>query len=341
MKGIQRAKKGFSLIEVIISVAVLAVLMIPIASVTIATVKRNDEAEDKQRANFEGQKLLEELKSFDNITINPATATSVEKAILPNGESLDVTRGTNANPLLPGPIEKFTKISYPLTGANSDLYATYVLNRKLDATYSDVTPYAINMNEYKQALYFFKDASNTQSVGLDSDYDGNPDSTSVLTDISAHNLLVLHINNAMQIQLYKREFTGGTFVNHPIGTAIDAQPLVTGNKILIKLDTSYINITNNINLYVESEYTQPITFVVFRDDRPQNQGTIEIKTKVPNPDTHLSTIKMADSINVQNNKSTYRATNIGDLYAIHVEITKPSLSSPIFEGDAIENILVN
>ena len=41
MKGIKRAKKGFSLIEVIISVAVLIILMIPIASVTISTVKSN------------------------------------------------------------------------------------------------------------------------------------------------------------------------------------------------------------------------------------------------------------------------------------------------------------
>ena len=47
----RRKNTGFTLVEVVISAAILAILIIPIASLTITTIKTSDSAEDKQKAD--------------------------------------------------------------------------------------------------------------------------------------------------------------------------------------------------------------------------------------------------------------------------------------------------
>lgn len=65
-----KAKKGMTLIEVIISVALLSILMVPISSLVMSSLKNNIDAEDMQKASYIGQKVLEELKSYDEIKLS-------------------------------------------------------------------------------------------------------------------------------------------------------------------------------------------------------------------------------------------------------------------------------
>lgn len=65
-----KAKRGFSLIEIIISVALLAILLIPISNVVIGTTKKNKDAEIKNKVTTEAQKVLEELNSYDTLTFD-------------------------------------------------------------------------------------------------------------------------------------------------------------------------------------------------------------------------------------------------------------------------------
>lgn len=64
-----KAKKGMTLIEVIISVALLSILMVPISSLVMSSLKNNIDAEDMQKASYIGQKVLEELKAYDEIKL--------------------------------------------------------------------------------------------------------------------------------------------------------------------------------------------------------------------------------------------------------------------------------
>ena len=343
MRGIKRVKKGFSLIEVVISVAILVILMIPIASVTISTIKRNAEAEDKQRANFEGQKLLEELQSYNRVTL---TGAGVATGTLPNNDTLNINRDAIVLPATTGPIKSLSKVSYQLTGENSDLYANYQYIRNLDATYDDITPPAIVDAQYKQKLYFFSTATGTtytNSVGFDDDSTHAKDISYIQpqTVVEPRRILVLKIDDQMRMQLCTREFiaaigiTPASVLDTNIGMLVT--PLVgAGDKILIKLDREFKG--DNVNLYVESQYALPITFVIFKEDKPT--GKVEIKTSITNPDTHTPTTKILNNINVQNNQSTYQADNIGDLYTIKVEIFKLNSTKPLFTGDAIGNVLV-
>jgi len=65
-----KAKKGMTLIEVIISVALLAILIIPLSSLVMSSLKNNINAEDMQKASYIGQKVLEELKAYDEIKLD-------------------------------------------------------------------------------------------------------------------------------------------------------------------------------------------------------------------------------------------------------------------------------
>lgn len=64
MAGI-RHKKGFTLIEVILSIAILSIIIGPILSLTLSTVKINKQSDDKLKAISLAQKHLEEIKSSE------------------------------------------------------------------------------------------------------------------------------------------------------------------------------------------------------------------------------------------------------------------------------------
>ncbi len=69
MKKTSRRKKGITLIEAIISVALLSILIVPIGGMIINSFKTNKNAQIKQNASYIGQKALEELKIYDNIKL--------------------------------------------------------------------------------------------------------------------------------------------------------------------------------------------------------------------------------------------------------------------------------
>lgn len=69
MKQKRKAKKGVTLIETIISVALLAILIVPLSNVVLATFKTNKDGELKQKASFIGQKVLEEMEAYDELKL--------------------------------------------------------------------------------------------------------------------------------------------------------------------------------------------------------------------------------------------------------------------------------
>lgn len=66
-------KKALTLIEVVISLAILFIIMIPISTMAIQTVKMNKQAEDKQQATALAQKLMEKVKSLPKFSSGELT----------------------------------------------------------------------------------------------------------------------------------------------------------------------------------------------------------------------------------------------------------------------------
>lgn len=64
-----KIKKGMTLIEVIISVTLLSILLVPLSTVVISSLINSKDGEYKQKASYIGQKVIEELKAYDKITL--------------------------------------------------------------------------------------------------------------------------------------------------------------------------------------------------------------------------------------------------------------------------------
>lgn len=69
MRKLNKKKKGISLLEIVISIAILAIISIPISAMILTSVKTNKNSEDKQKAALLGQQILEEIRS-QKIDIN-------------------------------------------------------------------------------------------------------------------------------------------------------------------------------------------------------------------------------------------------------------------------------
>jgi len=68
MKKSHKKHRGFTLVEIIISFALFAILMTPIYSIIISTMNNNKNGAVKQTAALHGQEILEGIKSGDIVT---------------------------------------------------------------------------------------------------------------------------------------------------------------------------------------------------------------------------------------------------------------------------------
>ncbi len=59
--------KGFTLIELVITIGIVAIIMIPIFTLFLNSIKTNAMGEDKIQATMAAQKYMEEVKSYSNI----------------------------------------------------------------------------------------------------------------------------------------------------------------------------------------------------------------------------------------------------------------------------------
>lgn len=77
-------KHGLTLIEILISLAILSIILIPISNMVIASVKLNTSGEDKQKAVTIAEQLVEEAKALPQLS---------SSTILSNGLSLSIPAG--------------------------------------------------------------------------------------------------------------------------------------------------------------------------------------------------------------------------------------------------------
>lgn len=62
----RKKKKAMTLIEVIISIGIFAIIAIPISTMILKAIDANRQGEYKQQSINYGQKIMEKLKSLDD-----------------------------------------------------------------------------------------------------------------------------------------------------------------------------------------------------------------------------------------------------------------------------------
>lgn len=241
-----KAKKGMTLIEVIISVTLLSILVVPLSGLVMSSLKNNKDSEYRQKASYVGQKVLEELKAYDKITLKNDSGKYFE---LLDGDKIvkDLVKDATGNTFT-GSFERTIYGSTSEISSNGEeVYNVEVIMEKDKIFNGDTTD---SLDEYENVdfrLDFVKDI--TDKIKLSS----SP-STLDLSDTLED--LVLEISNNgsnRNLKLYKKN--NDTY-------KIEGTKAAPNNKILLFQSKNYNKDTNieikndtstNIEIYLIKE----------------------------------------------------------------------------------------
>lgn len=237
MKICKHKKKGMTLIEAIISVALLSILIVPISGLVMTSVNTNKRAEIKQEAAFVGQKLLEEMKVYDKIKLD----TNGDFQLL-NGQKIKRVN-TDAT------ADNFNSFKGQF---NIDKYDVEInLIKDNEFTYEDISRDPLENIVFDYKLEFKGDASKTVTLQKNTE--------AGLSDVTRDYPIV---NNNLSLKIHSEKFI---LLNGEIEmiNASGAQ-YSNYNNILIELNDSFTgNLTIDLfnetgiekNIYIKSSST--------------------------------------------------------------------------------------
>lgn len=240
-----KAKRGFSLIEIIISVALLAILLIPISNVIIGTTKKNKDAEINNKVTTEAQKVLEELNSYDTLTFD-----SHNNFTMLNGQMIlhyDPVRDTIST-VNPGTVTNSNDVINVSVSGIKDTTLTRASATPRTAT-TTFTAVATTTATVTPDLYITNDGF----VQIE----GAPKKT--LTNMD--NGVIANIKNDYTCEIYDNTNTKDSPVQ---GALLGTIPVKALNTFIVQLqkDPDKTPITKQIPILVYSDASNPIKFVV-------------------------------------------------------------------------------
>lgn len=297
-----KAKKGMTLIEVIISVALLSILIVPLSGLVMSSLKNNISAEYRQKASYIGQKVLEELKAYDKITLkNDAGKKYFE--LLGGDEIIQDLKEDSTGNTFKG---SFDRTIYggasESAGKDDNLYNVEVkLEKDLNFQYENVNNLDKN-NNAAFILNFLRDSSNNNIIKIKD----NPHNSYAIS-----NELIMELDkNSNNLIVYKKN---------------ESTPLVTVNKT---------NVDNNtIVLYIKEGFSQNIN-IEFKNN---TEETVEIH--LISGDNNSSKFKIYSSIGdvILYEEKQIEENPVADMYNYKVTV-KDSENNTLFEGSSSKNV---
>lgn len=337
-----KKKKGVTLIEVLASLAILALLIIPIANLVINSSSTAKRSQDKQKAYLAGQSVLEQIGNIDN-----------SKEI----DSYDLEYTNMSGDLVTGDKISFPKGSDAVTSELSNVgnarYKMFVtLKKELTNESPEERSISVDtgedfMTKYPQSALALQLSKTSESAPIDV-YNPNDPTRSYSFVNNESKGYVIYIASDGTCDLYEDKNYGtgspeiGTKLMSGIGTINNSynklRIYLAGNK---KLNTSNgtvpsIPLSGNLNLSVVSDYAGI------------NDLEVEV-TKGEDVSTILSMpVKLGDSVPGSIHVNEYSAEGdlskkIGDLYKVTVEvrpINGKDAGDDIFSGSTTCNVLV-
>lgn len=297
-----KAKKGMTLIEVIISVALLSILIVPLSGLVMSSLKNNISAEYRQKASYIGQKVLEELKAYDKITLkNDAGKKYFE--LLGGDEIIQDLKEDSTGNTFKG---SFDRTIYggasESAGKDDNLYNVEVkLEKDLNFQYENVNNLDKN-NNAAFILNFLRDSSNNNIIKIKD----NPHNSYAIS-----NELIMELDkNSNNLIVYKKN---------------ESTPLVTVNKT---------NVDNNtIVLYIKEGFSQNIN-IEFKNN---TEETVEIH--LISGDNNYSKFKIYSSIGdvILYEEKQIEENPVADMYNYKVKV-KDRENNILFEGSSSKNV---
>lgn len=304
---------GLTLIEVIISVALLAILSLPVLTVINSNIKLSQKTEMTQQATGMGQRIIEYLNVSDSLLLDDRSALAeiglniaFDESITPDGKKV---------------VSGFTELE---DGLVIDIKLTEMIN------------YETNSGETMTTNQFMQNPDFILSV---SEADGESFQVMAKEDLDVFpfnspftaNHLTLEIDrdqNAHLCQLDKETGAKGTCVSARLDDISQQMEQLSVIKIVLngelnrKYEIPVINEgLNPIKIYVQTDtVSETNQFKFDREVDEIHKGvTISYLTKLPSSST---------------------LSNLDSLYEIGVKITSSKVSGTLFEGQSMTNLKI-
>lgn len=302
----KRVKKGMTLVEVIISVALLSILIIPLSTLVLSGFKNSKDGENKQKAIYVGQKVLEEIKAYDKIILKEEGTPKYKYFELLDGDKVKKD-GVN---------DKYTAtFQRNIYGNPSESSGSKepVFNVELEIKKNDKFDYSnVNSVNYTKAGYKLKLVKKEGANKLiDED---NP-----LKEIIVNDDLVMEIKTNT-LEIYNRNDRSN----------IKTIPIKSGQKSIIFINHDASFSIDNLNIEIINDLPSSVdinlvTNSVTNVDASGNKRTVNI---------------ISSKGNIMFSKiDTAKEAGVLDMYNYSV-IVKDSKNKILFEGDSSSNLII-
>ncbi|WP_055071567.1 prepilin-type N-terminal cleavage/methylation domain-containing protein [Clostridium massiliamazoniense] len=94
LKKLKQKKKGFTLLEIVVALAVIGIMIVPLGGALLTSVKTNKMGEIKQESKLISQEIIEKIRSFGDIKDSMTFNVGKEQ-----GDSISITKNSSNNKL--------------------------------------------------------------------------------------------------------------------------------------------------------------------------------------------------------------------------------------------------
>ncbi|WP_160675232.1 prepilin-type N-terminal cleavage/methylation domain-containing protein [Clostridium sp. C8-1-8] len=158
-----KKKMGMTLLEVIISIAIIGIMLIPISNIILTSVKVNKNGEDKQQAVYLAQQVVDGLKnvsSFENARIILNNDNSNGLQINAAGTSGSISIGSYRVNVSIG--RKSQDISYSNNGTSASYDEQIEISRDDSNRTFSLGATTTSISENKNDIYIYIDSSTSE-----------------------------------------------------------------------------------------------------------------------------------------------------------------------------------
>jgi prepilin-type N-terminal cleavage/methylation domain-containing protein len=230
--------KGVSLIEILVSLAIVSIMIFPISSMINTALKTNKKSEIRQQGMLIGQQILEEIEVLQQV--------SKDKLDLSGGELI----GSNKNNDIKSMYE-----SQNYKKGNSSYNVSVQLEENKDLTYDDFDKNQINTSNIKDKFLLETDSTNSNIIiGKDGIY----------------NSIYIDRNNP----ILNIEFSSENGINNMNIEGINNTFRISSNRILFDFTDKY-KIENGITINVTNNLSNPIDLYVKKSNEGKEKVYIE------------------------------------------------------------------
>ena len=322
MKLKAHKKKAMTLIEILISLALIAILLVPIANVVISTSNTSKKAEAKQQGSLIGKNILEQIKAIDTVDKG-----SGEYQLLDND-----------NDPLNNPTIKFIDglnemTPFTVDDAKNKNYSVKVTTEKLDKySYDETLPNTLNVESYTGAAWNETSIKGVFANAFAFVESNNSSKTIELNDVLNKKIgelpntdnLILEVGPNMECQFYENTANVG---DQP-KKGSKASGLIAGtaskDRIMIHLKEGF---TRKLSIAVIGNCDKDFSVEITRDSNVEGDVTVVSSNVKRNYTT-------------KNYAAPSNGTQLGDLYKVTVEVIygKGSDADTVFTATTTNNI---